>query len=280
MKKSDYLPRTDFADEIVIKQAKNAHFERQEKAMPNMKMNWIKVLEDENELKKKKGDYITLEFKKMDDALYRDGISEEVVSILDTLSEDYVINKYLVVGLGNVEMISDAIGPKTAQQILVTAHLFEMNEDLGEGIHNCASLVPKVMGQTGLESSRIVKGVVDFYRPDLVIVVDALATNDLGRINRAVQISNTGITPGSGVGNHREAIDEESLKVPVISIGVATVTTIGAIIHEVLDETRELTHDALDMIVTPRSMDHECEEIVQILAKAINCFIHPDYESM
>ena len=280
MKKVDYLPRTDFADELVTQQVKNAHFERIEKKMPNMKLNWIKVLDEENELKKKVGDYITLEFKKMDDSLYRDEISEEIVSILDTLSEDYVLHKYLVVGLGNKEMISDAIGPKTAQEILVTAHLFELGENLGEGVHNCAAIVPKVKGQTGLESARIVKGVCDFYKPDIVIVVDALASKELSRINRAIQISNTGIRPGSGVGNHSLAIDEESMGIPVISMGVATVTTIGAIVHDVLDETRELQHDALDCIVTPRAMDHECEEIVSILSKAINCFIHPDYESM
>ena len=114
------------------------------------------------------------------------------------------------------------------------------------------------------DRARIVKGVVDFYQPDLLITVDALATNTLSRINRVVQISNTGIVPGSGVGNHRLAINHETMQVPVIAIGVATVTTIGAIVHDVLNEECELKHDQLDCIVTPRSMDIECDQIASI----------------
>jgi len=280
LKKADYMPRTDFADEVITSIGEFEHYNRIEKKMPNMKMNWVKVFNDENEFKKQKGDYITLEYKQMDDALLRDGISEEVVNCLDQLTSEIVVNKVLVVGLGNKEMISDAIGPKTAEQILVTAHLFENHQDVGDGVSNCAAIAPKVMGQTGLESARIVKGVVDFYQPDLLITVDALATNTLSRINRVVQISNTGIVPGSGVGNHRLAINHETMQVPVIAIGVATVTTIGAIVHDVLNEECELKHDQLDCIVTPRSMDIECDQIASILSKSINCFIHPDYESM
>lgn len=279
MKRSEYMPRTDFADECISEISENSVYRRIEKKMPNMKMNWIEVRSESNSFHKAKGDYISLEFKEMDDAYKRTSISEVLVEILDELTTDITLNKILVAGLGNACMISDAIGPKTVEKIFVTAHLFELNE-VEAGIGNCATVEPKVMGQTGLESMLIVKGIVEFYKPDLVIVVDALATNSLARINRVIQVSNTGIVPGSGVGNHRLAINEESLHVPVVSIGVATVTTIGAIVADVLHETKELRHDYLDCIVTPRSMDKEALQLVDIIAMGINCFIHPGYEMM
>lgn len=274
-----FSARTDFADECFVECDINAIFEHHQKSYELGKINWVKVKHQDNPFKKKIGDYITIDYERMDDAYLRSMIGEEIVTVLSALCENRLIRKILVVGLGNKEMVSDAVGVRTAERIMVTSHLFEQHEE-SEGMGNCACIIPKVMGQTGLESSRIVKGVTDFYKPDLIIAIDALATNSLKRINKAIQISNTGIAPGSGVGNHRLSIDEDSMNVPVISIGVATVTTIGAIMKELIDQHEDYHSEYLDCIVTPRSIDKECEELVDLLAFGLNCFIHPNYEGM
>lgn len=266
---------SDFADEWFDEKNQHIFKEVIEKPHPSITMKWIKVFE--NEMKYKCGDYVTLSFDSMEDAKQRNLISGQLVEVLDKMCIDFLLQRILVVGLGNEEMISDAIGPKTVSQIVVSAHLFEYEKNVHPGLNNCAAIAPKVMGQTGLESARIVKGIVDFYKPQCVLVVDALATDSFSRINRAIQISNIGIVPGSGVGNHRLAIDEETLKIPVLSIGVATVTTIRSIMKE-MDVQQEYEHN--DCIITPRNMDIECRQIVAILSHAINCFIHPAFEEL
>lgn len=269
------IKRSDFADEWFEKENDEIFKETIEQLHHGMTLKWIKVFE--NDEKYQVGDYVTLSFKSMDDAKKRNSISNMVVEVLDKICEEVRLNRILVVGLGNSEMISDAIGPKTVSQILVSAHLFALEDSVHPGLNNCAAISPGVMGQTGLESARIVKSIADFYKPQCVLVIDALASDSFARINRAIQISNIGIIPGSGVGNHRLAINEEVLKVPVISIGVATVTTIGAILKEMKIQ-EEFSQN--DCIITPRDMDTECRQIVSILSYAINCFIHPAYEEL
>lgn len=150
-------------------------------------------------------------------------------------------------------------------------------------------LQPGVMGQTGLESLSIVQSVAQSYQPDLVIAIDALATRNIARINRVVQINNTGIQPGSGVGNHRMSLCEKSLHIPVIAIGVATVTSIGAILHETLEVSgEEKQHilqkiqdsNYLNLVVTPKSMDDELKHLVYIVSESLNRFLHPNYEQL
>ncbi|MGN1343895.1 MAG: GPR endopeptidase [Traorella sp.] len=269
------IKRSDFADEWFNQKNPEIYNERIEKISSNVLLKWIKIKENDQDLKV--GDYVTLSFVSMDNSKNRNEISSLLVEVLDKMCQDILLSKILVVGLGNEEMISDSIGPKTIRKIFVSAHLYDLNEKIHPGINNCAAIAPKVMGQTGLESAKIVKGVVDFYKPNCVLVIDALSSQSFSRINRAIQISNIGIVPGSGVGNHRLALDDQSLHIPVISIGIATVTTIQAILDE-LEIKKE--HENKDCIITPRDMDVECNQIVAILAHAINCFIHPAYEEL
>lgn len=267
--------RSDFADEWFKEANKEIYSERKECLENDLILKWIKI--NKNEYDYHEGDYVTLSFETMNDAKQRNYISNILVEILDKLCKDILLQKILVVGLGNEEMISDSIGPKTISQILVSAHLFELENAIHPGLNNCAAIAPKVMGQTGLESAMIVKSIVDFYKPQCVLVIDALSSESFSRINRAIQISNIGIIPGSGVGNHRKAINEEFLKIPVISIGIATVTTIRSILSEL---NIEKSYKNNDCIITPRNMDIECKQIVSILSHAINCFIHPAYEEL
>ncbi|MEG0528076.1 MAG: GPR endopeptidase [Longicatena sp.] len=287
-----YQIRSDFADEFITQDVRSQTFEHIEKQNDFVKSNYIKVLQEENELHKSKGDYVSIECKNLNDHSARLHMIEAIDESLHELVDHMNINlqKILIVGLGNRFITSDALGPGVANEILVTAHLYE-NEDHEtlKGTRNVAVLQPGVMGQTGLESSRIIESVAAQFQPDLIIAVDALATRNIGRINRVVQINNTGIQPGSGVGNHRRSLDEKTLHVPVIAIGVATVTSVGAIIKEALQESDiqeegvlDLLYDAkhLDLVVTPKTMDDELKHLIYIVSESLNYFLHPDYENL
>lgn len=287
-----YQIRSDFADEIISADVQSKTYEHIEKRNEYIKSNYIKVLCDENELGKVKGDYVSIECKELGDHIIRENMIEAIQENLQHMSDNMKIKvkKILVVGLGNRFITSDALGPGVANEILVTAHLYA-NEDkkLLRGTRDVAVLQPGVMGQTGLESLSIVQSVAKSYEPDLIIAIDALATRNIARINRVVQINNTGIQPGSGVGNHRLALCERTLHVPVIAIGVATVTSIGAILNEALDQVDVNKEDILNsiyenqhmnLVVTPKSMDDELKHLIYIVSQSLNCFLHPNYESL
>lgn len=144
--------------------------------------------------------------------------------------------KILVVGLGNWNVTADAIGPIVVENLLVTRHYFELSPDrVSPGYRQVSALSPGVMGITGIETSEIVQGIVEKTKPDLVIAVDALASRALERVNTTIQIADTGISPGSGVGNKRKALNRETLGIPVIAIGVPTVVDAVTIASDTID---------------------------------------------
>lgn len=288
--------RSDFADEIIIEESEHSTFHKIEKRIGTLRLTHIKVLCEDNVLNKEIGDYISIEFEMMSDKEEREKIVKALVKELNLMMKEFHLNieKVLVIGLGNHAIISDALGPDVAKEIMVTAHLYRNHAheiDLS-GTGNVAVMTPGVMGQTGLESADIVKQMTLLYEPDVVLVIDALATRNSARINRVIQISNTGIQPGSGVGNHRHALNEDFLEVPVLCIGVATVTSIGAILQEAMDtfsNDKQLKNDILshvkknnhlDLVVTPKSMDDELKQLTYIISSAINRVLHKDYENL
>lgn len=284
-----YQIRTDFADEAEGCTLKQDTFTHEKTVHGNIQSSYIKVLQEENALGKEIGDYVSVQFSELYDHEERENIIQEVLEQLQKMlrSMKIKVKKVLVVGLGNRFITSDALGPEVADDILVTSHYYA-NEDkkMLKGTRNVAVIQPGVMGQTGLESFAIVKSVCQEFQPDLIIAVDALATRSVSRINRVIQINNTGIQPGSGVGNHRSALTEKSLGIPVIAVGVATVTSIGAILSDLLSESRndsdaildELSQrQQLDLVVTPKSMDDELKQLVYLVSQSINRFIHPQY---
>lgn len=287
--KKPYHIRSDFADEAEVCKLDHETFTHEKTVHGHIESSYIKVLEKENALGKEIGDYVSVQFEHLFDHEEREAIVKEVCDQLQKMirSMNLKPKKILIVGLGNRFITSDALGPEVADDILVTAHYYA-HEDrkMLKGTRNVAVIQPGVMGQTGLESFAIVKSVAEEFQPDLIIAVDALATRSVSRINRVIQINNTGIQPGSGVGNHRSALNEESLGVPVIAIGVATVTSIGAILSEVLEQSQvsipdvlnELSQrEQLDLVVTPKSMDDELKQLVYLVSQSINRFIHPQY---
>ncbi len=174
----------------------------------------------------------------------------------------------LVAGLGNTAITPDALGPKTAERVIATRHIGrELCRELGLGeLLPVSVLSPGVLGQTGIETGEIILGTADRIKPSVVIVIDALAARSLSRLGVTVQMSNTGICPGSGVGNSRKEISERTLSVPVISVGIPTVVDIKTLLSDIGAES----DSAPDMIVTPKEVDMMIDRAAEFLAIGIN----------
>ena len=194
------------------------------------------------------GIYVTMEAPAMvepDDDYHRE-ISECLAEELQNLLPGGEEQSVLVVGLGNREVTADSLGPQAVDNLLITRHIVR---EYGTAAYNCdrmnliSALEPGVMAKTGMETAEIVKGVVQETSPDVIIVIDALAARSTKRLNRTIQITNTGIQPGSGVGNHRNALTQESLGIPVIAIGIPTVVDAATIVYDALDKLLEEEND-------------------------------------
>ena len=181
----------------------------------------------------------------------------------------------LVAGLGNRFITPDAIGPQVHRHILVTRHLVEQLPDMFGSFRPVASLCAEVLGNTGVESGEVVSSVCQTLHPVCVIAVDALASRSLSRLCSTIQITDTGITPGSGVGNHRYALTKEHLGVPVIALGVPTVVDAATLAAD-LTGTDIPPKEGKDLFVTPRDIDQKVAHLSKLIAYGINLALHPD----
>ncbi|MGM8214169.1 GPR endopeptidase [Bacillaceae bacterium W0354] len=190
---------------------------------------------------KSSGKYITIESQRLRD-LYPEfelEISSVLAEEINMLLEEHNISKdakCLVVGLGNGYVTPDALGPQAVNKIHVTSHLFQLQPgSVGEGYRPVSAFTPGVMGLTGMETSDVIFGVVNKTKPDFIIVIDALAARSIERVNTTIQLSDTGINPGSGIGNNRKEVSEKTLNVPVFSIGIPTVVDAVTITNDTID---------------------------------------------
>lgn len=235
------------------------------------------------------GTYITLEAPAMleADEDYHREISETLAEQLKTvIPNSEKEQSVLVVGLGNREVTADALGPNVVDNLFVTRHVIL---EYGKAAYNrtkmnlVSSIVPGVMAATGMETAEIVKGVVEQTKPDVVIVIDALAARSTKRLNRTVQITNTGIHPGSGVGNHRSALTKESLGVPVIAIGVPTVVDAATIVNDALEKAADSCRESKvlaelnNMYVTSKDIDATIKRLSFMISEAINMTLDGEF---
>ena len=188
----------------------------------------------------------------------------------------------LVVGLGNRAITPDAIGPGVADHTMVTRHLVEQAPEHFGSFRPVAALAAGVLGTTGVESGELVKAVAEKIRPGCIIAVDALASRSMDRVCTTVQLANTGIVPGSGVGNHRAALNRETLGIPVIAVGVPTVVDAGTLAADILAEAGQegLDPEALagageGLMVTPRDIDQRVADLVKVIGYGINLALQP-----
>ena len=242
-------------------------------------------------MNKPMGNYITLEAPAMQEADedYHRGISEELAKqIRDIIPGADTEQSILVVGLGNRDVTADALGPGVVDNLFVTRHIVREYGKAAydkERMNLVSGIVPGVMAATGMEAAEIVRGVVEQTGPDLVIVVDALAARSTKRLNRTIQITDTGIQPGSGVGNHRNALTKESLGVPVIAIGVPTVVDAATIVGDAIEKLEQETESQERMIrpdrirtmselnnmyVTGKNIDEVIKRLSFTISEALN----------
>ncbi|MBM7838074.1 spore protease [Alkalihalobacillus xiaoxiensis] len=208
----------------------------------NVKVTKVEIGEEGAErIQKRAGQYLTFEaqgIRQKDTDLQAD-LEHVFASEFSAFLERSGIKKTdtcLVVGLGNWNVTPDALGPLTVEELLVTKHLFALApEEVEDGYRSVSALTPGVMGVTGIETSDVVFGVIEKTKPDFVIVIDALASRSIERVNTTIQIADTGIHPGSGVGNNRKAMNKETLGVPVIAIGIPTVVDAVTITSDAID---------------------------------------------
>lgn len=246
------------------------------------------------------GTYITVEASALEecDEDYHRNISEELAKqirgVLPEIDEEKAI---LVVGLGNRDVTADALGPCTVDNLFINRHIIKEYGKKAykvDKMHQISSLVPGVMAKTGMETAEIIKGVIQETSPDIVIVIDALAARSTRRLNRTVQITDTGIHPGSGVGNHRNAITKESLGIPVIAIGIPMVVDAGTIVCDALEKIARdnkegrLSYEYFknsrnsediqlhNMYVTTKNIDETTKRLSFTLSEAINIALEFD----
>ncbi|GAB4073389.1 GPR endopeptidase [Barrientosiimonas marina] len=197
--------------------------------------------EGEKRIGKKEGSYITLYadgVKKQDTQKQQNAANVFASELKELLKKHHVPadSTGLVVGLGNWNITPDALGPMSVEKVLVTNHLFELeHETVSDGYRPVAAVTPGVMGVTGIETSNIIFGIAEKFKPDFVIAVDALASRSVDRVNETIQISDTGIHPGSGVDNKRKELSQETLGVPVFAVGVPTVVDAVTITSDTID---------------------------------------------
>ena len=236
------------------------------------------------------GNYITLEAPKMSEAdeSYHREISGKLMEVLERcLPEKEDGQSILIIGLGNRNVTPDALGPLVVEHLDITRHLVKEYGKYaldGEADRLVSAVVPGVMGQTGMETVEIVRGIVEETEPDFVIAIDALAARSVRRLNRTIQIADTGIAPGSGVGNHRNAITVETVGVPVIAIGVPTVVDAATIVGDSIEEYVAKCRDEgmrenkehlippylYGMFVTPKDIDETMERTSYTISEALN----------
>ncbi len=271
--------RTDLA--LEIKESISGEIngvEKEEIKNGDIKTTKIKITskEGERELNRKIGSYITVEFPSLFKIADYEELKETIKKELENLCPQN-LKTVLVAGLGNTDITPDAVGPFTANKILATRHIVgSFAENMGlKGLKSVSTVSPGVLGQTGIEVTELILGAVETVKPDLVIVIDALASSSPERLFRTVQLCDTGISPGSGVKNSRKEVSRETIGVPVVAVGVPTVVDADVLAYCL---TGKESNSQNDMFVTPKEVDMLTEKISEILSAVLNVFLQPNID--
>ena len=307
-----YNFRTDLADERteLYKRANNIENEiegveaNEEEINNNIKLTRVKILDEKGEqaLGKRKGTYITIDMKNMKYMGNNEiqSASEVLSKELKNMIKEHVglEDEILVVGLGNIYVTPDALGPKVINEIDITRHLLKyVPQYLEKNTRPVSAISPGVLGTTGIETAEILKGIVENVKPKLMIVIDSLASRSMERISSTIQLADTGIVPGAGVDNARKELTKDTLGIPVIAIGIPTVVETAVVVNDCLDvfieklqqearsndylnklkeeDNYEEIKEALipkefNFIVTPKEIDGLIENMKDVVARGIN----------
>lgn len=267
------------------------------KDLNNTTVTRIEILTDEaaEALGKKKGRYVTVELRTEElntleiHKEVAEVVRDEVLLYMEKLKAHPVI---MSVGLGNRYITPDALGPKVVEKIVVTRHVRQNPEiagDLDERLGNVCAIAPGVLGITGIETGEIIQGLAEKVKPDILFAIDALAARKTSRINTTVQIADTGIVPGSGIGNRRMELSQDTLGIPVISIGVPTVVDVMTLAKDLIEEAtgsrmqRTLEENmgrtcGAGNIVTPKNIDMAIERMANAISNGLNMAVHRGFD--
>lgn len=255
----------------------------------------ISSKEGEQALGKKMGTYVTIQADALaqGDAQTDEGCSKALAEEIKRMAGDAVLGSVLVVGLGNRMVTPDALGPAVCEEVFVTRHIHEYApEDIDERLGVVSAISPGVLGITGIETGEIIEGVASRLKPALIIAIDSLASRSIERVRTTIQIADTGISPGAGIGNKRKALDKETLGIPVIALGVPLVVYASTIAQDLLSAALEKTTDTksreemervfaamtdqpgAEMIVTIKEIDKVVSDLSRIIADALNIALH------
>ena len=252
----------------------------EEEINEKLKVTRVEILNKNGEkaIGKPVGNYVTIDVKKLklaeDEDIQKasEVVTKELKKIINIHTDKQ--GDILVVGLGNIYVTPDALGPKVINEIDVTRHIIKyLPQYVDEGTRPVSAISPGVLGTTGIETVEILKGIVDNIHPKLLIVIDALASRSIDRISSTIQISDTGIVPGAGVGNTRQEISQTTLGIPVIALGIPTVVEYLNKLqqNDKYEEVKEaLNVGDYNMIVTPKEIDDLIENMKDIVARGIN----------
>lgn len=279
--------RTDLAVEAIENHKSAAalpHVRQSDRMLEGFAVHEVRILSKDaaREIGKPQGRYLTLE---LDALIHREEDAfPRACKALSTLLRELLPHPndgpVLIAGLGNRMITPDAIGPQTADHVIATRHLVAQSPAIFADWRPVSALAPGVLGQTGVETGEVICGVLDRVRPAAVIAVDALAAGRLSRLLRTVQLADTGITPGAGVGNARAALNKKTLGVPVIAVGVPTVVDGATLAHEISSQLGQPDCEALDdlsqpVMITTRDIDREVADISRMIGYAVNMALHP-----
>ena len=231
-----YNIRTDLIIENIDDNSYEGKIEKEERG--NVSITTINVDKKmSSSINRKVGTYITIEFEDITNYEDREVVGEcleselkKIVNISNIGDDD----ECLIIGLGNRKSTPDSLGPKTIEKVMVTRHLFELNTDVKKGIRKVSALSPGVMADTGIETYDIIVSLIKEVKPKFLIVIDALASSSIDRVNKTIQITNTGINPGSGVGNNRKELSKDTLGIAVIAVGIPTVVDSATIVSDTI----------------------------------------------
>lgn len=292
-KKGEKMRRTDLALEEKEsieedKEIKGVVLEENQEGQ--IKITKVQITDEHGSktMKKPKGTYLTIETGDLELENMEKVICKQLKELMGYTGKE----KIMVIGLGNRDITPDALGPKVIDQLFVTRHLVK---EFGEGFQKrnrlleVSALAPGVMAQTGMESREILQGVLEKVVPDVVIAIDALAARNVARVNRTIQITDTGISPGAGVGNNRKELNKETLGVKVIAIGVPTVVDAETIVEDRVEESliqagfseeeveaflKEINfRKERNMFVTTKDVDEEINKMSEIISEALNLLV-------
>ena len=287
--------RTDLAVETEqllgeARQRAQGYIKKESRIDEDISVTEIEITDEEGEkaFGKPRGTYITLEVRGILEE--KNGIKERAARALaDRLKElikfDYFL-KVLIVGLGNEKVTPDSLGPHTVDKVKITSHLFRIFECDGDWeMANVSGFNPSVTGVTGMETADLIERTVGLVNPNAVICIDALAAKDIGRLSTTIQVCDTGIFPGAGMGNNRKEISEKTMGCRVISIGVPTVIDSRTLLIEAAEKINDplvekqlnkyMKNREMDMIVTSTDIDAIIKDFSDIISNAINITLHP-----